>query len=93
MEIYFPIKHKILEYVGFGFACRQGLLMKTRISPKSAKVQKAFQTYRFENFRVNQTQIPSLPSLPFSELVLIKHTLILVVVHFSRINSKLSNQV
>ena len=39
------------------------------------KVQKAFQTYqtyRFENFGVNQTQIPSLPSLPFSELVPIK---------------------
>ena len=42
------------------------------------KVQQAFQTCqtcRFQNLVVNQTQIPSLPILPFSELLPIKHTL------------------
>ena len=38
------------------------------------KVQQACQTCRFWNWGVNQTQIPSLPSLLFSELVPIKHT-------------------
>ena len=42
------------------------------------KVQQACQTCqtcRFRNWRVNQTQIPSLLSLPLSELVPVKHTL------------------
>ena len=42
------------------------------------KVRQAFQTCqtcRFRNLVVIQTQIPSLPSLPFSELAPIKHTL------------------
>ena len=42
------------------------------------KVWQAFQTCqtcRFRNLVVNQTQIPSPPSLPFSELAPIKHTL------------------
>ena len=42
------------------------------------KVQQACQTCqtcRFRNWGVKQTQIPSLPILPFSELVPIKHTL------------------
>ena len=41
------------------------------------KVQQACQTCqtcRFRNWVVNQTQIPSYPSLPFSELIPIKHT-------------------
>ena len=41
------------------------------------KVRQAFQTCqtcRFRNLVVNQTQIPSLPRLPFSELAPIKHT-------------------
>ena len=47
-------------------------------SPLEQKVQQAFQTCqtsRFRNWGVNQTRILSLPSLPFSELVPIKHTL------------------
>ena len=62
--------------------------MRTRISPKSSKKLLAFrsrrfrrpfkpaktcQTCRLRNLGVSQTQIPSLPSLPFSELVPIKH--------------------
>ena len=42
------------------------------------KVRQAFQTCktcRFRNLVVNQTQIPSLPSLLFSELAPIKHNL------------------
>ena len=45
------------------------------------KIRQAFeacqtcQTCRFRNLVVSQTQIPSLPSLPFSELAPIKHTL------------------
>ena len=41
------------------------------------KVQHACQTCRFQNWGANQTQISNLPSLPFSELVPIKHTLTL----------------
>ena len=49
------------------------------------KVRQAFQTcqtFCFRNLVVNQTQISSLPSLPFSELAPVKHTL-----NLSSINS------
>ena len=63
----------------------QWLLAKTSISPKvcqtlcllESKVQKGFKVYRFEDFRVSQAQISSLPSLQSEELVLIKLTLLI----------------
>ena len=42
------------------------------------KVQQACQTCqtcRFWNWEINQTQFPSLPSMPFSEVVPVKHIL------------------
>ena len=59
--------------------------MKTRISPKSAEPStcwsrrfgrpfKTAKTCRFRNLVVNQTQIPSLTSLLFTEFAPIKHT-------------------
>ena len=45
------------------------------LEEKVKQASQTCQTCRFRNWGVNQTQIPSLSSLPFSELVPIKHTL------------------
>ena len=44
------------------------------LEQKVQQACKTCQSCRFRNRGVNQTQFPSLPSLPFSELVPIKHT-------------------
>ena len=55
---------------------REPLQIPSNLLPFGVECSEALPNLHFENLVVNQTQFQSLPSLPFSELIPIKHALV-----------------
>ena len=67
------------EIENFPKVCKTFCLLEQKVLQAYHTCQTC-QTYRFRNWEVNQTPIPSLPSVPFSELVPTKHSLVSIFV-------------